>query len=111
MDLVTAARRFDVVLVDLDPTVGAEMRKTRPCIVLSPDEMNRRLRTAIIAPMTTGGRAYASRVPIRFGPRDGHVALDQIRTVDRSRIVKRLGAADRATATTIAARLVEMFAF
>ncbi len=80
-------------------------------MVVSPDEMNRRLKTMIVAPMTTGGRTYASRVPIRFNRRDGHVALDQIRTIDRSRVVKRLGAADRTTAEAVARRLVEMFVF
>jgi mRNA interferase MazF len=111
MDLVTPLRRYDLVLVQLDPTVGAEMQKTRPCMVVSPDEMNRQLSALIVAPMTTGGRTYATRVPIRFRRRDGHVALDQIRAVDRSRIVSRMGAAERGVAEAVAARLVEMFAY
>lgn len=110
MALVGRARRFDIVLVNLDPTVGSEIQKTRPCLIVSPDEMNRHLRTVIVAPMTTGGQAYPSREPIRFQRKQGHVALDQVRAVDRDRLVKRLGAADKLTAAAVAAKLVEMFA-
>ena len=109
MAVVDGVKRFDVVLIDLDPTVGSEIRKTRPCLVVSPDEMNRHLRTVIVAPMTTGGQAYPSRVPIRFRNKQGRVALDQIRAVDKDHLVRRLGAADQATAAAVAARLVEMF--
>ncbi len=109
MALVAAIRRFDIVLVDLDPTVGAEIRKTRPCLVVSPDEMNRHIRTVIVAPMTTVVRPYPSRVAIRFQRKNGQVALDQLRTIDKTRVVRRLGAADRNTSAEVASVLVEMF--
>jgi mRNA interferase MazF len=83
--------RGDVHLVHLDPPMRSEIRKTRPCLIVSPDELNRHLRTAIIAPMTTGGQAYPWRVPCRFQRRSGFVALDQLRTVDTERLIKRLG--------------------
>jgi mRNA interferase MazF len=102
--------RFDIYLVDLDPTIGAEIRKTRPCLVISPDEMHRHVRTVIIAPMTSAVRNYPTRVPIRFRRRQGEVALDQLRAVDQSRLVRRLGSANRPTAAQVSARLVEMFA-
>src|SRR5882724_102085 len=85
-------RRFDVYLVALDPAQGAEIQKTRPCLVISPDEMNRHIQTVMIAPMTTRSRMYASRVPCRFQGRNGEIVLDQIRVVDKSRLLKRLGA-------------------
>ena len=78
-------RRFDVHLVDLEPTRGSEIRKTRPCAVVSPDEMNSHLRTVIVAPMTTGGKDYPSRIPVEFQGVPGRVALDQLRTVDKDR--------------------------
>ena len=83
--------RGDVHLVRLDPTLGSEIQKTRPCFVVSPDELNEHLRTVIVAPMTTAGRAYPWRVPCRFQRRSGFVALDQMRTVDAERLVRRLG--------------------
>ena len=83
--------RFDVFLVNLDPTVGSEIRKSRPAVVVSPDEMNSRIRTIIIAPMTTTGRPYPTRVPVCFQRRKGQIVLDQLRTVDKSRLVRRLG--------------------
>ena len=85
------ASRFDVHLVRLDPTEGREIRKTRPCLVVSPDEMNRHIDTVIVAPMTTRGRPYPTRVPLTFSRRTGQIVLDQIRTVDKARLVKRLG--------------------
>lgn len=109
MDLVTAPRRHDVFLVDLDPTIGAEMRKRRPCVVVSPDVMNETLRTVIIAPMTSRVRRYPNRVWQTFQGTDGEIALDQLRTVDRSRLIRRLGALDREVSETIASRLVSMF--
>ncbi len=102
-------RRFDIYLVNLDPTIGSEIKKTRPCLVVSPDEMHRHLNTVIIAPMTSAIRGYPTRVSIRFRRRQGEVALDQIRAVDQARLVRRLGAADRATATQVAAQLTELF--
>lgn len=80
-------RRGEVYLVDLDPTRGSEIQKTRPCVVISPDELHAHLRTAIIAPMTTGSHRYAFRIPCRFGGKNGHVVLDQLRTVDQERLV------------------------
>jgi mRNA interferase MazF len=102
--------RFEVWLVNLDPTVGSEIRKTRPCVVLSPDEMNRHLRTAIVAPLTTAGKPYPSRVACRFQGRDGLVVLDQLRTVDQLRLVRRLGTLDDETSLAVLALLQEMFA-
>lgn len=101
--------RFDIVLVNLDPTVGSEIRKMRPSVIVSPDEMNRHLRTVIVAPMTSTSRAYPSRVAITFEGREGQVALDQIRTVDKTRLVRRLGHAAAETADRISHVLVEMF--
>ncbi len=101
--------RGEVHLVRLDPTVGSEVRKTRPCLVVSPDELNEHLRTVIVAPMTTGGHAYPWRVPCRFQNRSGFVALDQVRTVDGERLVKRLGRLSSGTTTTVLETLQEMF--
>jgi len=86
--------RFDIHLANLDPTVGHEIRKTRPCLVISPDEMNHHLSTVIVAPMTAQGRAYPSRVRCAFQGRDGHIALDQLRALDKTRLVRRLGELD-----------------
>lgn len=110
---MTSARREprqgDVWLVALDPTQGSEIRRTRPCLVVSPDEMNRHIATVIVAPLTTTVRAYPTRVAIRFGGKTGQAALDQIRTIDKQRLVKRLGEVAKATADEVAAALVEMF--
>jgi mRNA interferase MazF len=102
--------RFEVHLVALDPTIGSEIRKTRPCLVVSPDEINHAIRTVIIAPMTTKGQPYPTRVPCRFKGKDGQVVLDQIRTVDRSRLVKKLGRIDANTATAVLDVLRDLFA-
>ena len=102
--------RFEVYLVNLDPTMGSEIRKKRPCAVLSPDEMNQHIRTVIVAPMTTKGQAYPTRVECRFRGKLGQVVLDQIRTVDKPRLVKRLGRLDRRTADRVLSVLGEMFA-
>lgn len=104
------ASRFDVFLVRLDPTEGREIRKTRPCLIISPDEMNRHIDTVIVAPMTTKGRAYPTRVAIRFRRKAGQIVLDQIRTVDKGRLVKRLGRIDDAAASEVLSLLGEMFA-
>ena len=80
--------QYDIILVDLNPTFGSEMNKTRPCIVISPNEMNRHLRTIVIAPMTTSSRKYPSRVKIKHNDKIGWIALDQIRTIDKQRVVK-----------------------
>lgn len=102
--------RFEVYLVRLDPTEGHEIRKTRPCLVISPDEMNQNISTVIVAPMTTKGRAYPTRVPVRFRRKTGQIVLDQIRTVDKTRLVQRLGKIDEDTAREVLALLGEIFA-
>lgn len=103
--------RFEVHLVTLDPTVGREIRKTRPCLVVSPDEMNHAIHTAIVAPMTTKGRGYPTRVSCRFGGKTGQIVLDQIRTVDQARLVKKLGRIDVPTAERVLDVLQDMFAW
>jgi len=107
--VVEAVNRFEIWLVTLNPTQGSEIQKTRPCLVISPNEINTWLRTIIIAPMTTGGRSYPSRVNIRFQGKNGQVALDQLRTVDKSRLVKRLGNAPEKTTLAVSQTLIEMF--
>jgi mRNA interferase MazF len=102
--------RFDVFLVNLDPTVGSEIKKTRPCVVISPNEMNRFIRTVIIAPLTSKGRGYPTRVDCRFDKKDGQVVLDQIRTVDKARLIKKLGRLDEETQERVLGGLAEMFA-
>jgi len=103
-------RRFDVFLVNLDPTVGVEIQKTRPCLVISPDEMNRHISTVIIAPMTTKGRHYPTRVNCEFQGRAGQIVLDQIRAIDKARLVRRLGRLNKTTQTEVLDLLAEMFA-
>lgn len=105
----TPPTRGEVYLIDLDPTRGSEIRKTRPCVVVSPDELNQHLRTVIVAPMTTGGQAYPWRVRCRFRDRSGFVAIDQLRTVDSERLVKRLGRVTPGTLAAVLAVLQEMF--
>ncbi len=102
--------RFDVFLVRLDPTQGREIRKTRPCLIISPDEMNQHIDTVIIAPMTTKGRLYPTRVPLRFKGKSGQVVLDQIRTVDKTRLVKRVGTITDVTRARVLTLLAELFA-
>ena len=101
--------RFEVHLVALDPTIGSEIKKTRPCLVVSPDEINHAIRTVIVAPMTTKGQPYPTRVPCRFKGKAGQVVLDQVRTVDQSRLVKKLGRIDASTATAVLEVLRDMF--
>jgi mRNA interferase MazF len=105
-----AIKRFEVYLVNLDPTVGSEIKKTRPCLVVSPDELNRHIRTLLVAPTTTKGQPYPTRVPCRFKGKDGQVVLDQIRAVDRVRLVKKLGRLDAKTAAAVLDVLQELFA-
>lgn len=102
-------KRFEVYFVTLDPTVGREIQKTRPCLVISPDEMNRFIGTVIVAPMTTKGRPYPTRVPCKFKGKRGHIVLDQIRTVDKTRLVKRVGKIDGETQSAVLSLLSEMF--
>lgn len=108
--MALVASRFEVHLVRLDPTVGREIRKTRPCLIISPDEVNRHIDTVIVAPMTTRGRPYPTRVPVRFQRKTGQIVLDQIRTVDKMRLVKRLGTVNKPTADKVLAILGDLFA-
>ena len=111
MEVVNATPRLDEVwLVALDPAAGAEIRKTRPCLIISPNEMNLHLWTAIVAPMTTTQRPYPTRVEVTFQGKHGQVALDQLRAVDRHRLVRKLGTVSAITAAAVSATLVEMFA-
>jgi mRNA interferase MazF len=106
----TLIARGQVHLVRLDPRLGSEIKKTRPCLVVSPDDLNEFLRTVIVAPMTTGGRVYPWRPRCRFRNRTGFVALDQLRTVDAERLVKPLGQLDPDTVFVVLERLQDMFA-
>jgi len=103
-------KRFDVYLVNLDPTVGSEIRKARPCLIISPDEMNRHIATIIVAPMTSKGRDYPTRVNCTFKGKKGQVVLDQIRTVDKIRLYQKLGTLDKKTQTVVLSVLAELFA-
>ena len=103
-------KRFEVYLVSLDPTIGTEIRKTRPCVVVSPDEMNRHIATVIVAPMTTKGRQYPTRVSCRFEGKEGQVVLDQIRAVDKARLVRKLGRLGRPNQEAVLVVLARMFA-
>ena len=108
MDMVI--RRFEVYLVNLDPTLGSEIQKTRPCLIISPDEMNEHINTLIIAPMTTKGRDYPTRVACQFQDKQGQVVLDQIRTIDKARLVKKLGLIAPDVQNQVLSTLQEMFA-
>lgn len=103
-------KRFEVFLVNLDPTIGREIKKTRPCLVISPDEMNEYISTVIVAPMTTRGRNYPTRIGCSFQGKQGQVVLDQIRTVDKKRLVKNLGRISSKTQVKTLSLLQEMFA-
>lgn len=103
-------RRFDVFLISLNPTKGREINKTRPCLIISPNEMNNFLATVIIAPMTTKTREYPTRVPVDFDGKQGEIVLDQIRTVDRSRLIKKLGTISEFEAATALNVLQKLFA-
>ena len=102
-------KRFEVYLINLDPTIGSEIKKTRPCLIISPNEMNRHIATVIVAPMTTKGRRYPTRVECQFDGKSGKVVLDQLRTVDKRRLIRRLGRIDRKTADAVLEKLDEMF--
>jgi mRNA interferase MazF len=103
-------KRFDVYLINLDPTLGKEIQKTRPCLIISPDEMNQHLSTVIIAPMTSKGRNYPSRIDCKFQGKAGQIVLDQIRTVDKIRLTKRLGKLTPEESQTVLNLLAEIFA-
>ena len=105
-----SVQRFEVYLISLDPTKGSEIRKTRPCIIISPDEMNKHIKTVIIAPMTSTIKNYPTRVTTTFQGKRGQVVLDQIRTVDKSRLVKKLGSISSSAEDKVLSVLQEMFA-
>ncbi len=102
--------RFEVFLVNLDPTVGHEIQKTRPCLIISPNEMNRFISTVIVAPMTTKGRKYPTRISCSFQGKNGQIVLDQIRTVDKKRLVKKLGGISKNAQAKTLNILHDMFA-
>ena len=109
--MAMVANRFDVYLTNLDPTVGSEIQKTRPCLIISPDEMNKHIRTVIIAPMTTAGKDYPTRVTCTFKKKKGQIVLDQIRTIDKTRLVKKLGTIDPETQLKVISILQRLFSF
>ena len=100
--------QYDVFLIALDPTIGAEIKKSRPCVILSPDEMNRPLATVVMAPMTTKFHAFPTRVPITFARKSGWIVLDQIRTVDKKRLIKRLGRIEAKTIASVKSTIQRM---
>jgi mRNA interferase MazF len=106
---VVNPRRFDVFLVRLDPAQGAEMQKTRPCVVISPDESNDMLRTVVVAPLSSRRHGYPGRVAIRFQDRDGEIGTDQLRAVDKSRLIRRVGALPEGARLKLVRALVEFF--
>ena len=109
--MAMVANRFDVYLVNFDPTVGSEIKKTRPCLIISPDEMNRNIRTVIIAPMTSAQKGYPTRVSCTFRKLMGQVVLDQIRTIDKVRLIKKLGTIDSKAQLDVISVLQKLFAF
>lgn len=108
--MAVVVKRFDVYLIGLDPAVGSEIQKTRPCVIISPDEMNRHIRTVIVAPLTSAGKDYPSRVSCIFKKKQGRIVLDQIRTIDKSRLIKKLGTIDSKVQSEVLQTLQRMFA-
>ena len=104
-------KRFEVYLTNLDPTIGSEIQKTRPCLIISPDEMNRYIRTVIVAPMTTAGKDYPTRIACQFKKKNAHIVLDQIRTIDKTRLIKNLGSLDAENQLKVISVLQRLFAF
>ncbi|QEN06358.1 type II toxin-antitoxin system PemK/MazF family toxin [Thiospirochaeta perfilievii] len=100
--------QYDILLVNLDHTVGHEIQKTRPCVVISPDEMNHSIKTVIISPMTTKSHNYPTRISITFEKKDGWVVLDQIRTIDKKRVIKKIGKLKKSDIVSIKSVLNEM---
>jgi mRNA interferase MazF len=107
--MAMVANRFDVFLIN--PAVGSEIQKTRPCVIISPDEMNRHIRTVIVAPLTTAGKEYPTRIPCEFKKKKGHIVLDRIRTIDKTRLIKNLGTLDAETQSKVISVLQRLFAF
>ena len=109
--MAMVVKRFDVYLVNLDPTIGSEIKKTRPCLVISPDEMNRNIRTVIIAPMTSAQKEYPTRLSCTFQKKKGQIVLDQLRTIDKARLIRRLGTIDSKDQFEVISMLQRLFAF
>ena len=108
--MAVVVKRFDVFLINFCPTVGSEIKKTRPCLIISPDEMNRYIRTVIVAPMTTAGKEYPTRVRCEFQGKKGQIVLDQIRTIDKSGLIKKIGTVDPQVQAEVISTLQSMFA-
>ncbi|GMR25546.1 MAG: type II toxin-antitoxin system PemK/MazF family toxin [Ignavibacteria bacterium] len=102
-------KRFEVYIINLDPTIGGEIKKTRPCVIISPDEMNRNIATVIIAPLTSKLRNYPTRIPCRVKGKQGQIVLDQIRTVDKIRLIKKIDFLKKTVQTKTLTVLIEMF--
>ena len=109
--MAMVVERFDVFLINLDPTIGSEIKKTRPCLIISPDEMNRYIRTIIVAPMTTTGKNYPTRVGCEFQGKKGQIVLDQMRTIDKSRLIKKIGTVDPQVQAKVISTLQSIFAY
>jgi mRNA interferase MazF len=109
--MAMVVNRFDVYLTNLDPTVGSEIKKVRPCLIISPGEMNRHIRTVIVAPMTAAGKEYPTRIFCTFKKKKGQIVLDQIRTVDKTRLIKKLGTIDSKTQLEVVSVLQRLFSF
>jgi mRNA interferase MazF len=109
--MAMVVNRFDVYLINLDPTVGFEIQKTRPCLIISPDEMNKYIRTVIVAPLTSAGKDYPTRVSCNFKKKRGQIVLDQIRTIDKARLIKKLDSIDPETQLEVISVLQRLFAF
>ncbi|MEW6518675.1 MAG: type II toxin-antitoxin system PemK/MazF family toxin [Thermodesulfobacteriota bacterium] len=109
--MAVVVKRFDVYLVNLDPTIGSEIQKARPCLVISPDEMNRNIRTVIIAPMTSAQKEYPTRVSCTFRKKQGQIVLDQVRTVDKARLIQKMGTIDPKAQLDVISVLQRLFAF
>ncbi|MFQ5484818.1 MAG: type II toxin-antitoxin system PemK/MazF family toxin [Desulfobacterales bacterium] len=109
--MAMVVNRFDLYLINLDPTVGSEIQKTRPCLIISPDEMNRYIGTVIVAPMTTAGKDYPTRISCKFKKKKGQIVLDHIRTIDKTRLIKKLGSINPETQLKVISVLQRLFAF
>ena len=109
--MAMVVNRFDVFLINLDPTVGSEIQKTRPSLIISPDEMNRHIRTVIVAPLTTAGRDYPTRISCEFQKKKGQIVLDQIRTIDKTRLIRKSGSINPETQLKVISVLQRLFAF
>ncbi|MCW5213661.1 type II toxin-antitoxin system PemK/MazF family toxin [Desulfobulbus sp. TB] len=109
--MAMVVKRFDVYLINLDPTVGSEIQKIRPCLIISPDEMNRHIKTVIVAPMTSSKKEYPTRINCKFKRKQGQIVLDQIRTIDKSRLIKKIGAIDSKSQLEVISTLQRLFAF